>query len=517
MAGVEWAIPLRFTPKRFEMFGLGMRPEGLVIGSRRVHYAWVIVGVATVMWMTSSSMRFAVAVLVPEFDELFGWTIVIGNLTIGTITVITAGFTIQWLMSAAMSPLCGWLSDRYGVRRVMWGGAVLFMAGMVMTGIMNSWWEFYLYFGLLLAAGMASFQVTLVSGVTLWFRRNLGLAMGILQGLQGLATAFLIGLVYLMYENFGLQATFWIPGIAGGVILLTLTNWFYNEPADRGITQFGAPADEPVRRLQNNAIAKLRTHVFFQQVQRTGAFWNLSTIHGLGCAGHNIILILLVAIAIEDGISAGMAATVYLVLTLVSTATRFATPVIADLVGSKGVMGVCFALQTLPILILFVAGDSLALYFVFAVLVRHRNGRRNVCLPHHQPPVLRRRAHGNGLRLADDGRRVRHGPRARGGGSLARHHRSLLLASLAVLRPQHPGSGGHHVPAQHQTTPVASLGGGPAARGPGQRGPRPSDRRRRVSRSDRAGPTRACRRGQRRRRRGLAPGLPCFRRHPAGR
>ena len=215
---------------------------------------------------------------------------------------------------------------------------------------------------------MASFQVTLVSGVTLWFRRRLGLAMGILQGLQGLATAFLIGVVFLMFERWGLQATFWIPGITGGIILLTLTKWFYNEPADRGITQYGAPASEPVRRLQNNAIAKLRTDVFLKQVQRTSAFWNLAFIHGLGCAGHNIILILLVAIAREDGISAGMAALVYLVLTLVSTATRFATPVIADLVGSKGVMGVCFALQTLPILILFVAGDSVALYMVFAVL-----------------------------------------------------------------------------------------------------------------------------------------------------
>ena len=340
------------------MFSFGMRPDGLVIGNKRVHYAWVIVGVATVMWMTSSSMRFAIAVLVPEFKELFGWSL----------TIITAGFTIQWLMSAALSPVCGWLSDRYGVRRVMWGGGLLFMAGMVMTGIMNSWWEYYLYFGLLLAAGMASFQVTLVSGVTLWFRRNLGLAMGILQGLQGLATAFLIGVVYLMFENWGLRATFWIPGIAGGLILLTLTRWFYNEPADRGITQYGAPSDEPVRRLQNNAVAKLRTNVFFKQVQRTGAFWNLSTIHGLGCAGHNIILILLVAIAIEDGITKGMAATIYLVLTLVSTATRFATPVLADLIGSKWVMGVCFGLQALPILILFVAGDSVLLYFVFAVL-----------------------------------------------------------------------------------------------------------------------------------------------------
>lgn len=340
------------------MFGLGMRPEGLIVGGRRIHYAWVIVAVATVMWMTSSSMRFAVAVLVPEFEKLFGWSI----------GFITLGFTIQWLMSAALSPICGWLSDRYGVRRVMWAGGFLFMLGMVMTGIMTSLWEYFLYFGFVLAAGMASFQVTLVSGVTLWFRKNLGLAMGILQALQGLGTGLAILMVFLLFDRYGLQVTFWVPGIAGGIILLALTNWFYNEPADRGITQWGAPADEPVRRLQNNAIAKLRTRTFLKEVQKTGTFWNLATIHGLGCAGHNIILILLVAIAIDAGISDGMAAMIYLTLTVVSTLTRFATPVVADLVGSKGVMGVCFALQVFPLLLLFVAGDSVALYFVFAVL-----------------------------------------------------------------------------------------------------------------------------------------------------
>ena len=53
---------------------------------------------------------------------------------------------------------------------------------------------------------------------------------------------------------------------------------------------------------------------------------------------------------------------------MVSTATRFATPVIADIIGSKLVMGVCFSLQTFPILILLVAGDSVPLYFLFAVL-----------------------------------------------------------------------------------------------------------------------------------------------------
>ena len=340
------------------MFGLGMRPEGLMVGNRRIHYAFVIVGVATIMWMTSSSLRFAVAILVPEFEELFGWSI----------GFITLGFTIQWLMSAALSPVCGWLSDRYGVRRVMWAGGVMFIFGMVMTGIMTQLWEFYLYFGLVLAAGMASFQVTLVSGVTLWFRKNLGLVMGVLQGLQGLGTGLAIMMVFLLFDRYGLQVTFWVPGIAGGIILLSLTRWFYNEPADRGITQWGAPSNEPVRRLQNNAVAKLRTNTFLKEVQKTPTFWNLGTIHGLGCAGHNIILILLVAIAIDDGISSGMAAMIYLTLTVVSTVTRFGTPVIADMIGSKWVMMVCFGLQTLPILILFGAGDSVGLYFLFGVL-----------------------------------------------------------------------------------------------------------------------------------------------------
>ena len=163
------------------MLRFGLNPAGFAIGRRNVHYSWVIVAVASIMWMTSSGMRFAASLLVDEFNkpEQFGWSI-------GAITV---GFTIQWVMSGTLGPVCGWLGDRYGVRRVMWVGAVLFIIGMVLTAFMQNLWQFYLYFGVLLAAGMAAFQVTLVSGVTLWFRTQLGLAMGILQALQGLGTA----------------------------------------------------------------------------------------------------------------------------------------------------------------------------------------------------------------------------------------------------------------------------------------------------------------------------------------
>lgn len=341
------------------MLRFGRTPEGFALGRRNVHYSWVIVGIASMMWMTSSGMRFAASLLIDEFNkpEYFGWSI-------GAITV---GFTIQWLMSGLLAPISGWLGDRYGVRRVMWVGGILFIAGMLLTGSMTTLWEFYLYFGVLLAAGMAAFQVTLVSGVTIWFRKQLGLAMGLLQALQGLGTAAAILVVFILFDRFGLRATFWIPGLAGGVLLLFLTRYFYNEPAELGLRQWGAPKDEPIKRMQNNDLAKVRTSVFLKQAQKTTAFWNLVGIHFWGCASHNIILILLVAMATDSGLSKGTAVSVYITLTAVSTITRFATPVVADRIGAKSVMLVCFSAQTFPLLILLFTQDVTG-YFIFAVL-----------------------------------------------------------------------------------------------------------------------------------------------------
>ncbi len=132
------------------MLRFGLTPTGFALGKRNVHYSWVIVGVASMMWMISSGMRFAAALLVDEFNkpEYFGWSI----------GAITLGFTIQWIVSGSLSPVSGWLGDRYGVRRVMWGGGILFIAGMVLTGSMTHLWQFYLYFGVILAAGMAAFN-----------------------------------------------------------------------------------------------------------------------------------------------------------------------------------------------------------------------------------------------------------------------------------------------------------------------------------------------------------------------
>ncbi len=360
------------------MLKVNLHPAEMAVGSRRVHYAWVIVGVASIMWMITSSIRFATSMVVPHLQDAFGWSIF----------AIFAAFALQWVLSAFFSPIAGWVGDRYGVRKAMLAGVVLFIAGMLLTGTMKHLWQFYLYYGLILALAMSIFQVPLVAAVTLWFRTHLGIAMGALQAIQGLGTALAIFGVYGLLA-LGLQWTFWIPGLAGGAVLLLLLPLFHNEPGAIGLKALGVSKEAPTEQLVGGNIAKVRTSVFIRQAQRTHAFWNLIGIHFWGCAGHNIILMGIVAMAIERGISLGAAAGVYGTLTIVSTITRFLVPIAADRLGSKGAMAVCFSLQTFPVLMLLFAND-LWVFYLFAVIFGIGIGGEMTAFP-----IINRQYYGN--------------------------------------------------------------------------------------------------------------------------
>ena len=338
------------------------RLTDLILAGHRVHYAWAIVAIAAVMRLFSSSFRSSSSVLIPRLVESFGWSY----------GAVGFGFALQWVVSGMLGPSAGWLGDRYGARVAMTVGAVLFIAGMVLTGFMQNLWQFYLFFGIILSASMGIFQVPLTASVTMWFRRHLGTGMGILQSAQGIGPLVAVPIMLLVIALFGggldgLRAAFWVPGIIGGVAILGLVRLFYNEPAQIGLRPLGASENEPVRQVQRGEIARIRTRVFFKQAQRTLAFWNLIGIHFWGCAGHAIVLVYLVAIAESEGVSPGLAAGTFVTMSVTSTVTRFAVPVLADHLGSKGVMAVCFSLQTLPILLLFFAVEPWQFY-LFAVL-----------------------------------------------------------------------------------------------------------------------------------------------------
>ena len=142
---------------------------------------------------------------------------------------------------------------------------------------MTRLWHFYLSFGLFLAIPLTIFQVPLVAGVAVWFRTHLGVAMGILQAVQGLGTVLAIPLVSVLVTHFGLAWTFWGPGLVGGALLLLLIRLFYHEPALLGMRPLGASPDAPIQRLMKDLWRRSARRSFFGKPNapgRSGPDWH---------------------------------------------------------------------------------------------------------------------------------------------------------------------------------------------------------------------------------------------------
>ena len=325
-----------------------------------MHYAWVIVGILAMVQIIDSSISMAAGIMVAPLSDPegnFGWSV-------GT---IGAAMAVYYLVGAIYAPVSGWLSDRFGPRRVMLGCSIVFAGSMFFLGSISEFWQFVLAFGVMLSLTSSLAYVALMAAVSPWFRRRLGLGSGILWAAGGVGTAVIAPLMGYLLVNVGWQGTFWIIGGAGGGIVLFLTIFFRNRPADMGIRPYGATDSDPPEVVGDKTAEKIRAKVFNQHIRRTKAFWNLPTIHALGCAGHGIVMIYVIPIAVGRGIDLVSAGVMITIISLVSIISRLVTPVLCELYGPKQIMSFCLLVQGLTVLLLFWSQD-LWMFYLFAAV-----------------------------------------------------------------------------------------------------------------------------------------------------
>jgi MFS family permease len=243
-------------------------------------------------------------------------------------------------------------------------GSSMFIGGMVLIGIVDQLWQFYLTFGVLLGVAQAVFLVPLIPSAMTWFRRHLGLGMSVLMTSWGIGPALTAPIMGFMLQEFGWRTTFWATAAASAVIMAAMIAIYRNRPEDRGVQPYGAmPGDSAVLSKRPRAD---RVRLFTGFMRQTAAFWNLSSIHFLGCVGHAVILVYIIPIAVHEGLSLVVAAGLLTVLSAVSIVTRLAVPVLSDKLGPRWVMAVAYVLQGVPVIMLFWTHETW-LFYLFAV------------------------------------------------------------------------------------------------------------------------------------------------------
>ena len=319
------------------------------------HYAWVILAILAVVQIFGQSISMSAGIMVPELEKpladggAFGWPV-------AWIGAALAGY---YLVGSLTSPFSGRLGDTLGARKLLIAGGILFGTSMILIGFITHIWQFFLVYSVMLALTSSITIVPLMAAINPWFKRRLGLGIGLMWAAGGLGAALLAPVYSTLLEQFGWTTTFVIIGAAGGGITLLLAPFYRNQPAEKGLLAYGAsPHDRPARIFSPEA-AKVRLQVFQRQMRHTRAFWNLPVIHGMGCAGHGIVLIFVVAFAVSKGVDFTTAAVILTLTQIFSIAGRFAVPIITERVGGKPIMATALAIQALAVLILFLPAAAL--------------------------------------------------------------------------------------------------------------------------------------------------------------
>jgi MFS family permease len=320
------------------------------------HYAWVIVAVGAVGQMAGSSIRLAFGVVVDPLVKEFGWSA--GS--------VGFGYALMSVVTALFSPVAGWLGTRFGARRTMSAGVALFLVGMLWTSQVSHLWELYVAYGLLFGTAQAMFLVPVVPAVASWFRRHLGLGTGVMMISWSLGPAVVVQAMALMFQSVGWSQTFIITGVAGASVMAVALLLFRDTPEQAGKTAYGwREGDRPL--VTSGEQYREHARRFQKHIYGTNAFWNLINVHFLGCAGHAVILVGLVPMAIHRGMSPVGAAGVLTTVSAVSVIMRFMAPVLSDRIGSKGVMFFSFFGQGAGVL-LFLMANTPAEFYLFAVV-----------------------------------------------------------------------------------------------------------------------------------------------------
>jgi len=274
--------------------------------------------------------------------------------------------------------LAGWLTDKFGPRRVIYVGICLFSLGMMLMHFVNSQWGFYVVWGVLMGLGFGiSSGVPMNTAIANWFVKKRGIASGTKMMLSG---AFALPIVTWLITNYGWRMACVIGGVVMLVVGLLLTKLFVRDhrPEFYGLLPDGAPIDKELKEGDNQMIERgvqyaaevEEIEYTFRQAVRTPSYWLLI----LSQIGPGITLgsmiVHFIPILTDIGISPIKAAAMVTIAGLTSPVSRFLSGILADRIGKhhlRFVLVGSFLLQALGIG-LFALYQTIAMAYPFLIL-----------------------------------------------------------------------------------------------------------------------------------------------------
>ena len=299
-------------------------------------YGWVVVIAGIIVTCIGMGTMMSLGVFMQPMAADMGWSR----------TDISLGAVISFLSMGLAAFFWGSLSDRYGTRVVVLAGGVLQGLGCIAASQAHSLTMFMLTFGVMVGFGAGSFYAPLMAVTARWFTRHRSLAVALVAAGLGLGSSVISPLAGVIIANYGWRTAMLVIGLlAWGLII----------PAGLLIRR---PPAEPVAAPKPGAPPAFTVG----QAMRTPQFAAITFTHFACCAAHSGPIFHMVSYAVDCGISAITAATVFSAAGLASLSGRVLCGLAADRIGAKTILIYGLALQAVAVLLYLFTREPASFY-----------------------------------------------------------------------------------------------------------------------------------------------------------
>ncbi|MBS7706958.1 MFS transporter [Chelatococcus asaccharovorans] len=327
---------------------------------KRFFYGWIIVAAGFCAQMITSISMQGLAIYAQPLRQEFGWTA----------AQMSLGRSVQ-TVDTLLGPLGGALVDRFGAKRLMVAGTILYCAAFALFGTMESLVGFYVA---CLSMGLANSLIGLLTVSQLinsWFSARRSTAMGLAVAGFAVAGFVALPLIVLAESHVGWRLTaigtgFAILGLGLPVMLLVRSH-----PEALGLRPDGGPV--PVAGV-HAARPSGAEGLSLRQALATHAFWFVTA--AMAFSNFHQAALLVHLFPYLEGVSGRAVATLFLAeVNVFNLAGRIFGGMLGDLAPKRVLLGTNVVAAAVALIIL-AASPSVVAIAIFAAIFGFAWGTR---------------------------------------------------------------------------------------------------------------------------------------------
>jgi MFS family permease len=293
----------------------------------KLFYGWVIVGVGIVVGCIGQGSVVSLGVFLQPMSESMGWSR----------TGISTAALLNFLAMGVGSFLWGSLSDRFGTRAVVLTGGILLGLGLLAASQAATLFQFQVLFGGVVGLAAGSLYAPMTAAVMRWFNKNRSLAVALVSAGLGLGSTTVAPLARWIISSYDWRTAMFVLGALALALIIPGSLFVRQPPAPAPAATPGMPAEAAARDLT------------VAQALRTPQFAVIALTFFCCCTAHSGPIFHMVTNAIDHGIPAMAAATVFSVAGLASLTGRIVCGLIADRVGAAPTLVAGLGLQAMAV------------------------------------------------------------------------------------------------------------------------------------------------------------------------